>query len=517
MSKTPSSKLYDLVNSLLGSEKRYFKLFVKNKDSGHSKYAQLFDAIDVQEVFNDEELQLAVYGKEPVETRKYSELKAYLYDLILKSLQAYDEKSSVDYRLKNMLLGVRTLFKRSHFDDCKDLLRKAKKLATNFEDFNTLVEILDWEKKIAYAQMDINFLDRELGRINAEERKCLEQLNNVSAYRSIFFKVLMSIRKGVSPAQAGGEEAVSLMENSLVADEKNALSHKAKVLFYRIRSIYFLTVADWESSYWTSKKLVELLESRPDLLKEDVSEYISALNNLTISCGRLSKYAEVDENLAKMLTIKPITVDDAVKVTRQYYNIKFRVCTGSGEFEEGKRELTRHLREVSKFDPKLFQKSDFYFQYFYIYFGNNDFQKALNSLNDWLSHSGGVERKDLESLARILNLIIHYELGNTMLLDSLLRSTYRFLNKEDRLSLWEKKFMAFIREAGKPHSKREMKKALENLKQDFEDLSRSPSYGIFKIFDVGAWLESKISGKAFSEVVREKYQEVLRQKSNPEA
>lgn len=186
MAKTPSNKLFVLVKSLSGSEKRYFKLFITGKEKGNNKYARLFDAIDFQLEFDDDALKKAVYGRAQIETRKYSELKSYLYFLILKSLQSYDEKSSVDYRLKNMLLGVRTLFKRSFFDDCKDVLKKAKKIATDYEDFNTLIEILDWEKKIAYTQTDIAFLDKELDRITAEEQNYLQRLNNISEYRSIF-------------------------------------------------------------------------------------------------------------------------------------------------------------------------------------------------------------------------------------------------------------------------------------------------------------------------------------------
>ena len=83
MAKTPSNKLFHLVKSLSGSEKRYFKLFVSAKENGNNKYEQLFDAIDTQAEFNDDALRLTIYGDEPIETRKFSELKAYLYDLIL--------------------------------------------------------------------------------------------------------------------------------------------------------------------------------------------------------------------------------------------------------------------------------------------------------------------------------------------------------------------------------------------------------------------------------------------------
>ncbi len=506
MSKTPSTKLFDLIKSLSGAEKRYFKLFINSKDASSNKYVRLFDAIEGMSAFDEDALQKEVYGDEAVETRKYSELKAYLYDLVLKSLQFFDEKSSVDYRLKNMLLGVRTLFKRSHFDDCNDILKKAKKVALEYEDFNSLIEMLDWEKRIAYAQTNIAFLDRELDRITEEERDYLAQLSNISDYRSIFFKMLVSIRKDVSRSQKQREELASLMQNPLMADEGQARSYTAKVLFYRISSIYFFSVSKFEEFYQSGKTLIELMESRPALLREDVSEYISALNNHMVSCGRVGRLDEFRETLDKLKKVKPITTDDAVKIHRQYYQGKFRLCINTGEFEEGLAELQRHLKEVKKLDAQQFIKNTFYLQYFCIYFGSGDYEKALDSLNDWLKLSGSVERKDLQSLARILNLIIHFELGNNMLLESLLRSTYRYLNKENRLSEFERKIMEFIREAGKPHSKKEMKQLFENLKQDFEQLSRSPAFGMFQLFDLVSWLDSKISEKPFAEVVRERFQ-----------
>jgi len=505
MSKTPSRKLFDLVKSLSSAERRYFKIFINSKDASTNKYVRLFDAIDAMTAFDEEVLQKKVYGDETVETRKYSELKAYLYDLVLKSLQFFDEKSSVDYRLKNMLLGVRTLFKRSHFDDCNDLLKKAKKIALYFEDFNTLTEILEWEKRIAYAQTDITFLDREQERIAEEERGYLEQLSNISAYRSIFFNMLVSIRKDVSRSQKQREDLATLMEHPLMRDEGQARSHKAKVLFHRISSIYFFSVSKFEAFYQSSKTLLDLMEDHPALLQEDVSEYISVLNNHMVSCGRVDRLDEFRETLEKLKKVKPLTNDDAVKIHRQYYQGKFRLCINTGEFKEGMRELQQHLKEVKKFDSQQFIKSNFYLQYFCIYFGSGDYENALDSLNDWLKLSGGIERRDLQSLARMLNLIIHFELGNTMLLESLLRSTLRYLNKENRLSEFEQKIMEFIREAGKPHSKKEMKQLFENLKQDFEQLSQSPSFGVFQLFDLMSWLDSKISGKTFAEVVRERF------------
>ncbi|MCB0610731.1 MAG: hypothetical protein KDD12_23625, partial [Lewinella sp.] len=83
MAKTPSARLYDLIHSLTGTEKRHFKLYARE---GDNKYNLLFDAMEKQDVFDDYALQELVYPGENIQSRKYSELKAYLYDLILQSL-----------------------------------------------------------------------------------------------------------------------------------------------------------------------------------------------------------------------------------------------------------------------------------------------------------------------------------------------------------------------------------------------------------------------------------------------
>ncbi|MEZ4963140.1 MAG: hypothetical protein R2830_25175 [Saprospiraceae bacterium] len=504
MPKTPSTKLFHLVKSLTGAEKRYFKIFINSKDAATNKYVQLFDAIEAQAEFDDEALRQAIYGDEPVETRKYSELKSYLYDLILKSLMAYDEKSSVDYRLKNMLLGVRTLFKRSHFEDCKELLYKAKKVALEYEDFKTLIEILDWEKKIAHSQTAITYLDKELENITQEEAYFLTAIKTITDYQNIFFSIYVSLRKGVSRDEKQISELKALMDNPLMAHKEHAKSFKAQVLYYRIYSLYYFSISDLHSFYESSKILLSLIGSNPMLLKEDVSEYISALNNHIISCGSLEYLDEVRETLDILIEVKPITKDDEVKIHRQYYSNKFRLCITTGEFEEGRKELNRHLKSIEYFGREQFQRSDYYFQYFCIYFGCGDYTKALDSLNEWLAMAGNSDRLDLQSFARILNLIIHYELGNTVLIESLIRSAYRYFKKGEMFFEMEKVFIQFFKEEGKLMSKSEKKTAFIALKSQFEKLSHLPIYKKYSLFDINAWIESKITGEPFAEVVRKK-------------
>ncbi len=510
MPKTPSIKLFNLIKSLSGSEKRYFKLFVSNNQADKtSKYILLFDAIDLQEEFDDEKLKKIIYADEPIQSRKYSELKAYLYDLILKSLHGYDEKSSVDFKIKGLLHSVRVLYKRSHYEDCKEILHKVKKLAYSYESFANILEVLNWEKQIAYSQMDIPFLDSDLDRIDEEEKRCLEQLKNLSGYKNVFYKVLVNIRKN---ALLRSEEQKSLLtkiiDNPLLKSIDLAKSHKAKLFYYRTYSLYYYAILDHEKFYTSCKLVIESMESKPNLLKEDVSEYISALSNFALSCGLLEKYEEVRQSLDKFLKIKTNTLGDELKIHMEYYSKSFSLYIFTGEFEQGLKILEEHLVGLKKYGEGSFQKGRFYFQYFYIYFGIGDYNKALDYLNLWLNLPRSIERQDLQSLARILNLIVHFELGNTMLLEYLFRSTYRFLRKRNRMYDFEKRVLAFIKDSNKIRSSRELRDAFSKLKNDFEELSKIPSEKVmFQYFDFIAWLESKTSNEPFSSVVKRLYKE----------
>ncbi len=508
MPKTPSSKLFDLIKSLTGPEKRYFKLFASGgRSEKASKYIQLFDAIDAQNAHDDEALKAIVYKNETIQSRKYSELKAYLYDLILKSLQGYDEKSSVDFRLKNMLQSVRVLYKRSHYEDCKELLQKVKKLAYHFESFSHILEVLNWEKQVAYAQMDIAFLDSELKRIDQEESECLEQLRNLSIYRNIFFQVLITIRKNAFLRNEEQREMLNeILDHPLLKESSQAQSHRARILYHRIYGLYYYATMDYDAFYNVSRQIIESMESQPHFLKEDVSEYISALSNYSLSCGLLERYEEVEKCLEKFQKITPNTLDDELKIHMEYYGKKFALCIFTGRFEEGLSALEKHLKELRKFGEDSFQRGRFYFQYFYIYFGMGNYDQALEYLNEWLNLPRSIERQDLQSLARILNLIIHFEMGNSMLLEYLFRSTYRFLRKRNRMHGFERRVLTFIRDSSKIQSNRELKAAFEALKGDFEALGQDPSEKVMlQYFDFITWLDSKINNQSFAEAMQQKY------------
>ena len=506
--KIPSQKLFNLIKTLSSAEKRYVKVFFGKSQVSDDKYILLFDAIDRQTELNEVKLQRATYKKEKVEGKKFSELKNYLYLTLLRILQDFDKENSINYRLRTMLGNIRVLYRRALYDECQDQIARIRKIAETYEDFETLIELIRWEKQIAHTKGDINFFSNNLQTVTNQELDFYKKLENITFYKNTFYEVYATIRK---QGLLGHEKMLAALSATMgkkeMKNDKKALSKTAKILFYRSRSIYAYALLDHVKFYEDSKELLILMESYEEYMHEETSEYISALNNFIASCFARTRFEEAAAMLEKLRNVTPRTFDDKVKIHRQYYQSKLQWCINTASFEEGVEVIKRREKEKQEFDNQELIHSGFYYPYFYISFGAGEYELANDYLNEWLGATKTTDRQDLQLMARLLSLILHFEMGNTTLIESLLRTTSYYISRHSDSAAFERLLLRFIREAHQSSSKKELVELLAVIKKDFETLAQDSTQSVFtQYFDFIAWLESKISGKSFAQTLKEKFQ-----------
>ena len=147
-------------------EKRYFKVFASTQKR-EKNYMKLFESIDRQEDYNEKEI-LQHFAKEKF-VNNFSVAKAYLYNLILRSLQVYHTNISADLKLSNLLQQTKILYEKALYPQCIKLLTKAKKIAYKYEKHLQILEIHQWELQMQKVEFNIKKLDEIL----AEEKKML--------------------------------------------------------------------------------------------------------------------------------------------------------------------------------------------------------------------------------------------------------------------------------------------------------------------------------------------------------
>ena len=114
-------------------------------------------------------------------------------------------------------------------------------------------------------------------------------------------------------------------------------------------------------------------------------------------------------------------------------------------------------------------------------------------------------RTDLQCYARLLHLIAHYELGNSGILEYLVKSVYRFMAKMENLSVVEEEIFKFIRST--------FHLSYRKLRPEFEQLlNKLKSYEsnryetrAFAYLDIISWLESKVRNEPVQKVIRDKF------------
>lgn len=505
MAKTPSLSLRNLIQALTGSEKRYFKLFVGDKAEKGNKYILLFDLIDQGIVIDEEELKSLVYKGNIGESRKFSELKSYLFDLILRSLQTFDSKGTANIRLQELLQGTQVLYRRSLFKEARQHLGKAKKLASKYEEHLLLLEIIRWEKKIAYALTDIQFLDEELDSLEKEERYHLVQYQLRTRYRNTFLKLLVNIRKKGPQGEPGPHLNQLLTSiNRLILPKETG--HNTKVVFYRLMSMAKYIEGDIKGFIEINLNLMEIMESAPHFLRQEISEYISVLNNLLIGYGTLEQFEQVLKLLEKLKAVQTVTKDDILKLHRQYYMNYFSYCIHTGRFEEGIKAFEEHQNFLRKNKSISFLKNTFYFQYFYLHFGIQRYDEALGYLNDWLQLKSNEEREDFQALARVLTLLIHKEMGNIFQIQSLVRSASRYLQNNSNTTKYEEAVLIYFKRSIKDVDKQDEIKNLSRLLEGVRQIkAKGADSNLMNLFDLEVWVISKLNNIPLKDVIQQRY------------
>ena len=183
-----------------------------------------------------------------------------------------------------------------------------------------------------------------------------------------------------------------------------------------------------------------------------------------------------------------------------------------GEFEKGVALISYIEPEIKKYEeaiPKHIELTLF-INSAITYFGAGNFSQVLYWLNKIISDATLNVRNDIVCFARILNLITHFELGNSDMLEYTVKSTYRFLYKRDGLYKFETAILHFIKnKLPKILNQKELIQAFIGLKNELKEIVHDPlEQKALESFDFIAWLESKIIKRSYGEVLREKAREV---------
>ncbi|MGD1845390.1 MAG: hypothetical protein ACFB10_08360 [Salibacteraceae bacterium] len=433
--------LHALIQSLTPSERRHFRLYARAMGSDKN-YLVLFDALLDQEEFDETALKLRFKDREFA--RQLHVTKNYLSKHILRSLRQFHARISKDAELKDQLREVELLFHKELLDQCHHALKAAEKIGLVYERFKELAEIQVWKRKLLLARSSIFQEQETLQKLLHKEAEYLEQALQVNRYWQL---MLGMYQKGL-----GNPESVEMVLNhSLITDETQASSIQTKVIRQHLLFAAHSVSNRQKEGNAALDELITLLEGHPDRIRDDPSSYITALNNRVGMLIFNRRTAEVPPLLAKIREVPekynlPAKGSIERKLLLRTYNIELELYRDTQQVEQGLAliEVIESFISVNKSKIQPAYVISFHYQFAYLHFQAKAYNASLRWIHQITNTAYGEVRTDIQSYARLLNLIIHYELNNIIVLKYAVDSCRRFLKKKRDLQVFEQHLLRFF-------------------------------------------------------------------------
>lgn len=485
--------LFSLIKSLTQGEKAFFVKSLPAKKAESTDYLTLFYAIDKFDEYNEDKLKVKL--KNHAFVKHLPVVKNYLFNLILKQLKSYYNEASVKSNLIDLMQNAEVLIKKALYRESYRVLLKAEKIAERY-DFHVLsLDIYDRLLRLNYDLLADNETTTYSLEIYSKQRIVFAKISELAELKYLR-NVYNSIFHSAESDEIKQQRKQELLKHPLLKPNHQFLSYKAGVYYYHLRGRVLMngnTDQKKQEGYETFLKLVEHMEQDPELLKVSLINYTTAINNLIYVSHQLEKYEESLDLINKLNTIHTDNnylahrIKEKVIVNRlAYYLFTKKHKEGVAYVEKIEKEL---IENETLFNNSFFIASLDSFTMLYFLVG--EYSKSLKWVNFILGYKN-IMRMDIQCFAKVLNLMIHYELKNYDHLEYILKSTENFLTKNNSFDSYHKLIVQFFKTILQETNTQEIKKKFKALSRELATIENSEAEKVmFKLFNFREWAEKK--------------------------
>ena len=495
--------IFDLIHSLEPSEKRYFSLFANMGGGRNAKSTlEVFSVLEATTQLDP--AALPAQFSNPAIAKNFSAVRSRLFDQILRSQGILYDRKTAKAKINRIQREIVFLIDKGFFKEAQKRLKKHQDLANQFEYYNDALQGLEWA-----LQLYIQAPTGPYHEFFAEQQEALDRILLLNREQQHLFLLHQQVRGQLRIRQItpNVQSAFDQLFAQLSPTDQPPQGNTAMLLDANIRGIYYLVQRNSKAAFPWYKKIMDFWEAHPDWIGERSILYLTMFSNALQTYLFEASPAEYLDLLHK-----------SRKLAHGSRNLRIDVKWRSFANESNFTGLYSYFPEFEKFANEVTeflngegngisggQKRVLYSNLCTVYFLHGQFRKA----NEWVfamlnfpPHTG---REDLLDFARVLQLMIQFELGNLDLEAYLRRSARRYFRAREAPPLEQFVLKTLKQVTGLPLE--EHASAFEKQKEKMHKELGSPTGRTRAGYHaVEFWLESKSSGTPLANI----YAEVIR-------
>ena len=506
--KTVSDDLFRLIKSLNKSEKGYFKKFAsKNASGGKQNYIFLFDAIDAMKEYDEELLKKKL--KDPSLLKQLPVYKVYLFNLILKALNLYGAYDNSESQLSELLANIKILTSKHHYREARKIIKKAKEMAYRFDKHKFMMELLAAERHILMLSPVKNITEKRLA-LYEEQQDLIERMKEFYDQSLLCDRMTILVDNEADfRSNDKSAQIEEIMGRSILSAEQTIKGYYARMNYYHTHLIYSGAKGDNTEILKNLKQQIAYDEANKHFIEENPQNYVYALINLLLYSHYAGDKNEIERTLVKLEAVKKkmkgkIARENEIQIMFHASNIEMIIFEKTCDLASGRAKAKQIEEDFKTYGNEVpFQiKALMLLNLACFNIIDENYPAAIKFLNTLLNTPELSIRTDANKIARILQLVIHYEMKNFDLLEYLQVSAKKFFGS--KLSKLEQVLLKFFGNI--------IKHPADKHPAMFDELSfalnrAGDTNGVLNYFDFLSWAKAHAEGKSFFDVLKENLKE----------
>lgn len=483
-------KLFTLVKRLAQAERSFVlqQIYYQQDTSSSDSY--------LTNVLKNSALQTKVLPK--IQSQAYYNLIEYLSRWYMKNLPSYTRRT---------VIQIQVLYEKMMFEEAHKLLLRHKKKATEQHNYKLLLDLLDWEEKL------INTLSpqehQQFNRLIEERNESLMHIFNTNQYHDLSTRLMILLRSGSVRTNEDTNTLKEIQAHPLLQHDSTAINIFSKMYYYNTKGGLCWFQNNFDEGMKNMQKLLELFEQHFTLFSDNLLSYIVSYQNYLMIAIHRQNHQLVEERLQFLEEQVARSIPMGYDFT--LHNLKITVVINSiqnilsaKKYQEGLGIAQGMEKKLHALPPQHLEGQLVlaYYNIAYLYFINGAYNHALKTLNYLTQHFSVEIRTHLHVFAALMQLIIHYEKENHLLMHNLAMQTKKRLLKNMGLKKIEDVLLSTFQQRKQVASPETFRLALQQLKKNVGELEKEPENKKYLMsFCIHEWIESKLKGKTLIEVL----------------